>query len=127
MSNYSDETGKDDLPLSQTPPYESEEKILTRERRVWSAWAVALAGIVIFLIVAGSIAIWPSKSVDPTSTASTKPDAINTQPSGPGTFDNNPASGAPRPPEAVDRDPTPTGNGGGPTQVITPSGTEKIR
>jgi hypothetical protein len=127
MSNYSDETNRDDLPLSQTPPYESEERILTRERRIWLAWTAALAGIVILLIVAGSIAIWPTKPVDSTSTASTKPDVINTQPSGPGTFNNNPASGAARPPEAVDRDPTPTGNGGGPTQVTTPSGTEKTR
>jgi hypothetical protein len=64
---------------------------------------------------------------DTQMTVSTKADPINAQPSGPGTFDNNPAGGGSPPPEATDRDPTPTGNGGGPTMIATPSGAEKIR
>ncbi|WP_454856014.1 hypothetical protein [Rhizobium binxianense] len=98
------------------------------ERRRWFAWTVAFAGGVVIVIAAISFAIWPKpESTDPASTASTRPDPINTQPSGPGAFNDNPASGAPIPPKATDRSPSPSGNGGGPTQVTTPSGTEKVR
>lgn len=56
-----------------------------------------------------------------------RPDPINTQPSSPGAFNDNPASGPAMPPKATDRSPSPSGNGGGKTQVTTPSGTEKVR
>ncbi|MBB3658022.1 hypothetical protein FHX15_003264 [Rhizobium sp. BK650] len=113
------------MPLGH--PSSDEEKVLADERRSISLWGVLAAGILVILIAAASFAIWPSATTDPASTASTKPDAINTQPSGPGTFDNNPATGSIKPPEATDRDPTPDGNGGGPTGVTTPSGTQNGR
>jgi len=110
------------MPLGQAS-YE-DEKVLADERRSVSLWGVLAAGILVILIAAASFAIWPSTTTDPASTASTKPDAINVQPSGQGTFDNNPVTGSIKPPEATDRDPTPDGSGGGPTGVTTPSGTQ---
>lgn len=110
------------------PPYADESRILSAEKRQWSIWTIALVGAVVFLVAATSVAIWPKPDItDPTVTASTKQDPINAQPSGPGTFNNDPASGSANPPEAVDRSPAPSGSGSGPTQVITPSGTEKVR
>ncbi|WP_409527426.1 hypothetical protein [Rhizobium sp. BK529] len=111
------------MPVGQ-PSYEEE---LADRRRSVSLWGVLAAGILVILIAAVSFAIWPSTTTDPASTASTKPDAINAQPSGQGTFDNNPATGSIKPPEATDRDPTPDGSGGGPTGVTTPSGTQNGR
>ncbi|MBY2912106.1 hypothetical protein HF263_33255 [Rhizobium leguminosarum] len=89
---------------------------------------VLVSGLVLAMAAWGAAEIWgESIDTDTKSTASTAPDPINAQPHGAGTFDNNPAGGGSRPPEATDRDPTPQGNGGGPTMVTTPSGTEKIR
>lgn len=89
---------------------------------------VLVCGILLALIAWGGVEIWgESIDRDAPSTASTTPDPINAQPSGAGTFDNNPADGSSRPPEATDRSPSPSGNGGGPTQVTTPSGTEKTK
>jgi hypothetical protein len=100
----------------------------TAERTRWSAWTVAFAGAVVIIIAAISFAIWlEPENADPASTASTRPDPINTQPSGPGAFNDNPASGPAIPPKATDRSPSPSGNGGGQTQVTTPAGTEKVR
>ncbi|WP_409995310.1 hypothetical protein [Rhizobium leguminosarum] len=90
--------------------------------------AVLVGGLVLAMVAWGAAEIWgESIDTDTKSTASTAPDQINAQPHGAGAFDNNPAGGGSRPPEATDRDPTPQGNGGGPTMVTTPSGTEKIR
>jgi hypothetical protein len=90
---------------------------------------VVLVSALALAAVAWSVSEFWGESIDkdPQATASTKPDPINSQPSGPNAFDDNPAVGAGRPPQASDRDPTPTGNGGGPTMVTTPSGTEKVR
>jgi len=89
---------------------------------------VLACGILLALIAWGGVEIWgESIDRDPKPTASTKPDPINAQPSGAGTFDNNAADGSARPPEATDRSPSPSGNGGGPTQVTTPAGTEKTQ
>lgn len=126
MTQYGDDKNRivdeaTGMPVGQTS-YE-EEKVLADERRSVSIWSVIAAGILVILIAAASFAIWPSTTTD-TSTASTTPDAINTQPSGQGTFDNNPATGSIKAPEATDRDPTPDGSGGGPTGVTTPSGTQ---
>ncbi|NYJ10835.1 cytoskeletal protein RodZ [Rhizobium leguminosarum] len=91
-------------------------------------FAVLVCGILLALLAWGGVEIWgESIDRDEKPTASTTPDPINAQPSGPGTFDNNAADGSSRPPEATDRSPSPSGNGGGPTQVTTPAGTEKIR
>jgi hypothetical protein len=90
--------------------------------------AVLVSALVLAMIAWGAAEIWgESIDTDPKPTASTVLDPINAQPHGAGTFDNNPAGGGSRPPEATDRDPTPEGNGGGPTMITTPSGTEKIR
>lgn len=89
---------------------------------------VLVCGLILALIAWGGLEIWgESVDTDAQPTASTKPDPINAQPSGPGTFDNNPADGQARPPEATDRSPAPSGTGGGPTQVTTPKGTEKVQ
>ena len=110
------------------PPYADEARLKAADQRRWWVWTVLVAGAAVLIIAGVSVAIWPNPSNnDPTATASTKPDPINTQPSGPGAFNNDPASGPARPPEATDRSPTPSGNGGGPTQVTTPSGTEKVQ
>jgi len=89
---------------------------------------VLVAGLILAFIAWGAAEYWgESIDVDPKPTASTAPDPINAQPSGPGTFDNNPANGGALPPKATDRDPTAEGNGGGQTMINTPSGTEKVR
>lgn len=124
MTQYGDDKNRivdeaTGMPVGQTSY--AEEKALADERRSVSIWGVIAAGILVVLIAAASFAIWPSTTSD---TASTTPDAINAQPSGQGTFDNNPATGSIKPPEATDRDPTPGGSGGGPTGVTTPSGTQ---
>ncbi|MBB3302562.1 hypothetical protein FHT72_006581 [Rhizobium sp. BK077] len=90
--------------------------------------AVLISALVLTMIAWGAAEIWgESIDTDPKPTASTVPDPINAKPHGAGTFDDDPAGGGSRPPEATDRDPTPQGSGGGPTMVTTPSGTEKIR
>ncbi|AIC26452.1 hypothetical protein N2597_04690 [Rhizobium sophoriradicis] len=113
---------------STNPPYADERGLKAADQRRWWAWTVLAAGAAVLIIAGVSVAIWPDPdNNDPTATASTKPDPINTQPSGPGTFNDDPASGPARPPEATDRSPAPSGNGGGPTGVTTPSGTEKVQ
>ena len=128
MTQYGDDknrivdeaTGK---PVGQ-PSYEQQ---LADKRRSVSLWGVLAAGILVILIAAASFAIWPSTTKNPASTASTTSDPINAQPSGQGTFDDNPATGSIKPPTATDRDPTPDGSGGGPTGVTTPSGTQNSK
>lgn len=89
---------------------------------------VLIGGLVLVLLVWSGVEMWgESVDTDAQPTASTKSDPISAQPSAPGTFDDNPADGSSRPPEATDRSPSPSGNGGGPTQVTTPSGTEKVQ
>ncbi|MBX4870422.1 hypothetical protein [Rhizobium bangladeshense] len=90
---------------------------------------MVLIGGLALVMVAWTVAEFWGESIDqdPQATASTKPDPINAQPSGSGAFDDNPASGPARAPEAADRDPTVQGNGGGPTMITTPNGTEKTR
>ncbi|MFP3546702.1 hypothetical protein SB748_24935 [Rhizobium sp. SIMBA_035] len=89
---------------------------------------VLVGGLVLAMIVWVGVDMWgESIDTDKTSTVPTANDPINAQPSGKGTFDNNAADGSARPPEQTDRSPSPSGNGGGPTQVTTPSGTEKVQ
>ncbi len=89
---------------------------------------VLVGGMVLALLAWGGVEIWgESIDKDVKPNVSTKTDPINAQPSGADTFDNNPADGSSRPPEATDRSPTPSGSGTGPTQVTTPSGTEKTK
>jgi cytoskeletal protein RodZ len=91
-------------------------------------FVVLVCGILLALLVWGGVEIWgESIDSDSKSSTSTKTDPINAQPSGTGTFDNDPADGSSRPPEATDRSPTPGGSGSGPTQVTTPSGAEKTK
>ncbi|SEH87384.1 hypothetical protein SAMN05216228_1010180 [Rhizobium tibeticum] len=89
---------------------------------------VLASSLVLAMIAWGAAEFW-GESIDKDSqtTASTTPDPINAQPHGAGTFDNNPAGGGGRPATPTDRDPTAEGNGGGPTMITTPSGTEKVR
>jgi hypothetical protein len=89
---------------------------------------VLVSALFLTLVAWGIAEIWgESIDKDPPSSVSTKTDPINDQPKGAGTFDNNPADGSSPPPAATDRNPTPSGNGGGPTQVTTPTGTEKVQ
>ncbi len=91
-------------------------------------FVVLVCSLVLALMVWGGVEIWgESVDSDVQPATGTKNDPINAQPSGPGTFDNNAADGSGRPPEATDRNPSPSGNGGGPTQVTTPNGTEKVQ
>lgn len=124
MTQYGDDKNRivdenTGMPLGQAS-YE-EEKTLADERRSVSLWGVLAAGILVILIAAAGFAIWPSTTTEPASTASTTP-AINEQPSGAGTLDNNPATGSIKPPEATGSNPAPAG-GSGPG-VTTPSGTQ---
>ncbi|MDM9627781.1 hypothetical protein QTL95_17965 [Rhizobium sp. S152] len=87
---------------------------------------VLICGLLLALLAWGGVEMWgESIDRDAKPSASTKADPINAQPSGEGTFDNNAADGSSPPPQATDRSPTPSGSGSGPTQVTTPSGTEK--
>ncbi len=89
---------------------------------------VLVCGMLLALLAWGGVEMW-GESIDRDSgeTASTKSDPINSQPSGPGAFDNNAPDGSSRSPEATDRSPTPSGSGSGQTQVTTPNGTEKTK
>jgi hypothetical protein len=88
---------------------------------------VLLCGLVLAVVIWGGVEMW-GETIDTDSkpTASTA-GPIDAKPPLAGSFDNNPADGSSRPPEAIDRSPSPSGNGGGPTQVTSPSGTEKVR
>ncbi len=89
---------------------------------------VLVCGMLLALLAWGGVEIWgESIDQDAKPTASMNNNAVNAQPSAAGTFDNNAADGSGRPPEATDRSPTPSGSGSGPTQVTTPTGTEKTR
>lgn len=89
---------------------------------------VLVCALLLTMIAWAGVAMWgESIDTDSKTTASSPNDPINAQPSGQGTFDNNAADGSVRPPEKTDRSPTPSGNGGGPTQVTTPSGAEKVQ
>lgn len=88
---------------------------------------VLIGGLLLALIAWVGLGIWgESIDTDAKPTASTSNDSINAQPSGAGTLDNA-ADGSARPPEKTDRSPSPSGSGGGPTQVTSPSGAEKIQ
>ncbi|MBY3390357.1 hypothetical protein [Rhizobium laguerreae] len=90
---------------------------------------MVLMGGLALVTIAWAVAEFWGESIDqdPQATVSTQPDPINTQPARPNAFDDNPASGPARAPEATDRDPTPQANGGGPTMITTSSGAEKTR
>nr|WP_311044222.1 hypothetical protein [Rhizobium bangladeshense] len=64
---------------------------------------MVLIGGLALVMVAWTVAEFWGESIDqdPQATASTKPDPINAQPSGSGAFDDNPASGPARAPEAA--------------------------
>lgn len=111
------------------PPKVMETATEARQGSYGKPVFVVLAfGLVLALIAWGGVEMWgESIDQDAKPSASTKTDPINSQPSGPGTFDNNAADGSSRPPKATDRSPTPSGSGSGPTQVTTPTGTEKTQ
>lgn len=89
---------------------------------------VLVGGLVLAMIVWGGVEMW-GESIDrmESKAPATSAKDLNSQPSGSGTFDDNPADGSSKPPEATDRSPTPSGSGSGPTQVTTPNGTEKTQ
>lgn len=70
--------------------------------------AVLVSALVLAMMAWGAAEIWgESIDIGPTPKASIAPDPINAEPHGAGTFDNDPAGGGSRPPEATDRAPTP--------------------
>jgi hypothetical protein len=86
---------------------------------------VLVGGLILAAVAWVGVEFWGEMIDRPEpKTAATANDPINAQPSGAGTFDNNPRSGPAKAPDAVDRDPTPTNNGGGPTQATTPTGSQ---
>jgi hypothetical protein len=113
---------------TRAPDQVTETAIEARQGNRGRPVLIVLASALVLAMVAWGVSEFWGETIDKDqqSTASTKPDPINAQPKGEGTFDNNPADGSSRPPEATDRSPSPSGNGGGPTQVTTPSGTEKV-
>lgn len=75
---------------------------------------VLVCSLVLALLAWGGVEMWGERQdPDTNPTASTKQDPINSQPSGPGAFDDNAPDGASRPPQATDRSPSPSGNGSG--------------
>ncbi|MBO9124052.1 MULTISPECIES: hypothetical protein [unclassified Rhizobium] len=69
---------------------------------------VLVCSLVLALLAWGGVEMWGERQdTDTNPTASTKQDPINSQPSGPGAFDNNAADGSGRPPQATDRSPNP--------------------
>jgi hypothetical protein len=50
-------------------PWEKEQRLLERERRSWLIWTFGIAGAIVVVIIAGTIAISPG--ADPTMTGST--------------------------------------------------------
>ena len=91
------------LPIEHMLRDDDDEDIIAGERRVFSAWNVIGAGIVIVLIATASFALWPSQTTDPTSTASTTPVVPTTDES------------------------TPNTDSSGQTQVITPGAVDKAQ
>lgn len=115
---------------SAQPPDRVTESATDARQGVYGrpVFGVLVGGLVLALVVLGAVEICgESIDVDPQPAPSEPAAATSGQPSGSGTFDDNPAGGSSRQPEATDRDPTPTGNGGGPTMVTTPNGAEKTR
>ncbi|KQV83375.1 hypothetical protein [Rhizobium sp. Root1220] len=107
------------------PPKVTETATEARQGSYGKPTLIVLGCAMLLALLAwGGVEMWgESIDRDATPTASTKTDPVNAQPSGPDTFDNNAADGSSRPPEAIDRSPTPRASG--PTQVPTPAGTEK--
>ena len=69
--------------------------------------------------------MWAESTDQDSATSTTASPAPDTgSPSGPGTFDDNPAGGPSKPPETLDRDPTYQSGTGGASQQVTPDGSE---
>ncbi len=88
---------------------------------------VLISGLILALIAWGGVEIWGESIDKDRPAASAASDPVKNQPSGAGTFDDNASDGSSRAPEATDRSPAPSGSGSGPTQVTTPTGTEKVQ
>jgi hypothetical protein len=87
-----------------------------------------LACSLILAVIAWTAAeIWgEATDQDASGSVVDTPSQIETNtPSGAGTFDDNPAGGQSRSPEAVDKDPTYQSGTGGDSQQVTPDGTER--
>ncbi|WP_088693402.1 MULTISPECIES: hypothetical protein [unclassified Rhizobium] len=100
------------------PPYAEAAGIERAEKRRWLIWGVAIAGLTVFMIALLSYLVWPpTLRTDASTTASTRTQPIPPSPA--------------LPPDAsattIDRSPSPSGSGGGPTGVTSPTGTEKVK
>ncbi|MGO4441571.1 hypothetical protein [Rhizobium sp. RAF56] len=83
--------------------------------------AVLIGGLILAMIAWGAVEFWGERiDTDSRSTGSLATGSATAEPSGAGTFDNNPAAGGSRPPEATDRSPSPSGSGGAPASGSEP-------
>ncbi|KRB55206.1 hypothetical protein ASE04_05725 [Rhizobium sp. Root708] len=104
-------------PYDIDPPYAQPGKATRPQTRLFFAWCVAIAGIAVIGIALLSYMVWPPGSkADPATTAAMRSDRIGT----PGTAPDASAT-------TIDRSPSPSGSGSGPTGVTSPSGSEKVQ
>ena len=85
--------------------------------------AVLIGGLFLALIAWGAVEMW-GESIALRPTLSSMKGPVDPPPSITGAFDNNPAGGGSRPPEAIDRSLSPSGSGGAPRVSTAPSGSD---
>jgi len=96
--------------------YQDEDAIRQDTTRRWLIWGAGIVGLAVFMVALLSYLVWPpSVKTDPAATASTKAQ-MKEPPS------NVPPAVAPT---TIDRSPSPSGGGSGPTGVTSPTGPRK--
>jgi len=100
------------------PRYQDEVAIRQETTRRWLIWGAGIVGLAVFMVALLSYLVWPpAVRTDPAATASTKAQTKKPQ-------SNVPPAVSPT---TIDRSPSPSGGGSGPTGVTSPTGTEKVR
>jgi hypothetical protein len=112
MSKYLNQS--DDNDQRQPTPTQAVSPTKARQGRLGRpVLLVLICGLVLAMVVWFFVEMWGrAGEYDSKTTASTTGKTTDVEPSGPRAFDNNPAKGPQRPPEAIDRNPRPTNNGG---------------
>ena len=116
---------KNDVRLQAQSPLSSTE---ARQGRFGRPVFYVLACSLVLAAIGWAVAeIWAESADQDTQepTVATVPQTESNPPSGPRTFDDNPARGPSKPPETEDRDPTYQSGTGGASQQVTPDGSEK--